>query len=105
MTHWSYGSHKIGICNVANRARRLGSLKKSGWETFKTVRVANGDIARQVEQGVINKVRMRGFPHYLTADLMLYGGYTETIDAEATTLPELWAMVNSELVRVISSRQ
>lgn len=96
VTNPEFGSHKIGICNVANRTRRLGAHTKDGWQVCHMFPVSTGEEARRIEQAVLTQLRSQGFSPHLTIDLMPQGGYKETVDAEEISIPVLRDMIRQQ---------
>lgn len=89
--HAGLGAHKVGIASMtSNRTQQLAS---DGWQTFRTLHCPTGYEAFCVEQAVLAPYRAALFCPYLSASEMPLGGHTETIDAEAVSLLDLWAEV------------
>ena len=92
--HEKFGSHKVGITGVGIRTDRLKGFSALGWETYKTLEFSTGDDAHEVEQMVLYPYREQNFCPYLTPDLMKpMHGHSETIDAEAVSLLDLWRQI------------
>ena len=92
--HEEFGSHKVGITGSGSRADRLKGFSALGWEIHKTLELPTGEDAHEVEQEVLNSYREQNFCPYLTPDLMKsMGGHSETIDAEAVSLLDLWRQI------------
>ena len=105
--HEKLGSHKVGITGVGSRTDRLKGFSALGWETYKTMEFSTGDDAYAVEQMVLDPYREQNFCPYLTPDLMKpNGGHSETIDAEAVGLLELWAEIEdaAKAIQGLSSK-
>jgi len=92
--HKKLGSHKVGITGAGSRTDRLKGFSALGWETYKTLELPTGDDAHEVEQMVLYPYREQNFCPYLTPDLMKpMHGHSETIDAEAVSLLDLWRQI------------
>ena len=92
--HKKFGAYKVGITGVGAKQNRLKGFSALGWEIHKTLEFPTGDDAHKVEQIVLDPYREQNFCPYLTPDLMKpLGGHSETIDAEAVDLLELWTEI------------
>ncbi len=90
VTHPARGAHKVGIAAVDSD--RLAVHRRSGWQVYRTLRFDRGEEAFRVEQGVLRWLRDElGLPPYLADGI----GWTETVDADAVSLPDLWSKVLS----------
>jgi hypothetical protein len=88
--HQGLGAYKVGIANqTSNRTQQFAS---GGWTTFRTLPMDTADEAFRVEQAVLAPYRGAFLCPYLSA-AELQNGFTETIDAEAVTILDLWAEV------------
>ncbi len=106
--HEKLGSHKVGITGVESRNDRLKDFGALGWETYKTLQFSNANDAHEVEQMVLEPYREQNLCPYLSADEMKpKGGHTETVDAEAVSILELWNQIESaaESVSRISQQE
>ena len=94
ITHDELLSHKIGITNVTAKEKRLEKHKNLGWRVFKTQIFEDGNRAYEVEQEIINWLRLEvGLPVFLNSKQMPQGGWTETVDASEIGLVTIWAKV------------
>jgi hypothetical protein len=88
--HPELGAYKIGIAQEAST--RTEDLATRGWFTFRTLRFDLVTNAYRVEQMVLASYRDASLCPFLTR-AELPSGWTETIDAEAVSLPDLWAEI------------
>jgi hypothetical protein len=96
ITSKELSAHKIGITNLyeSKENSRMMKHRQNGWLVFKTMEFSTGQSAVQVENQVIDWLRNeRGLKHFLTAQQMPQGGWTETVDASEIDLPTIWAKV------------
>jgi len=89
--HPTYGAHKVGIAEQASV--RVQKFAGHGWEIVRTLPFAVASDAYAVEQAVLAPYRAASLCPFLTRAEMPLGGHTETIDAEAVSLLDLWAEV------------
>jgi hypothetical protein len=91
ITHPDFRAVKVGYTTVASH--RLQELGRRGWQPYRTLLVATGEIARQVEQAALFEIRFRRLvPQYLTAGEMSIG-WTETSSLALITAREVWDVV------------
>lgn len=100
--HPEYGAHKVGVTVVGSK--RLTLFSRDGWQVFRTMRVARGDEARRIEASVLAGFRDAGHSPFLSA-AELPNGFTETIDAEAVSLPALWDEILAAALSEASARK
>jgi recombinational DNA repair protein (RecF pathway) len=94
MTHQQLGAHKVGIANYKTRVNRVKEHQKFGWELFQSRDYETGDEAFQVEQQVLEWLRIKkGLAIYLSKEQLPQGGYSETVDAMEIDLPTIWVKV------------
>lgn len=68
--------------------------RKHGWAVYRERRFELAIDAFKVEQAIIRWWRTELYqPVYLTADDMPQGGWTETVSADALSLPDIWSKV------------
>lgn len=92
ITHLTLGAHKIGI--GAPSGYRLRKHRREGWEVYRTKRCATGAKAFDIEQRVLEWLRIDlGLPPALSKAEMPQAGYTETVASSAVELPDVWAIV------------
>lgn len=85
------GAHKIGKTGV--ESSRLGVHQTRGWQVYKVLRVERGEQAGAIEQAILRWWRNDlGLPPYLADE----DGWTETIDADAVSLVDVWRRVLAE---------
>lgn len=88
ISHPALSAHKIGIAGMTSR--RLDLHRGRGWQVYATLSFETGHDAFVVEQSVLSWIRNDlHLPPYL-ADC---DGWTESVDAEAISLPQLWRQV------------
>jgi DNA-directed RNA polymerase subunit RPC12/RpoP len=86
--HQGFGAYKVGIANqTSGRTQHFAS---AAWKTFRTYPTATADEAYRVEQAVLTPYRATSLCPFLTR-AELPNGFSETIDAEAVSLLDLWA--------------
>ena len=106
LTHAALNAHKVGIAGVGRPGvkqprRRLDIHRSAGWQEYRTLRFDVGADARFVEQAVLRWLRVDlGLMSYLSTG----SGWTETVDADAVALPDLWAAVLRSSDRITSQR-
>jgi hypothetical protein len=88
ITHNDFGAHKVGIANIAktNLGDRFYHHKKQGW-----ILAARWDSVSGEE---INM----GIPPYLAKDDMPFGGWTETLSAEAISVTRLRDLIEKKII-------
>ena len=92
ITNEDFGSHKVGIANVAKYKYndRLERHKKDGWQVVKVWNFSDGLDVMRIELGVFKIIREDlALPPHLSKGQMKFAGETETINAESITLLEL----------------
>lgn len=88
--HDEYKSIKVGISNSEANLNRLSVHKKYGWLEYRVFNFDTADEAEFYETMLLQWIRNERFlPHHLSRDLMPQGGFTETVDAEEISLPEI----------------
>jgi hypothetical protein len=102
ITHQGLMAHKVGIGNHKKLNDRLGRFRKFGWQTYKKWEFETGQAALEIEREVFRILRIElGLPIYLSFDDMKKTqGHTETVEADAITLPELERLINGVINRV-----
>lgn len=88
--HEALGAHKVGVAKQGGG--RTQKFARAGWAVFRTAPFATGDDAFRVEQTVLAPYRDAGLCPYLSRH-ELPDGFTETVDAEAVSLLDLWAEI------------
>ncbi len=88
--HSEFKSIKVGISNVEANLNRLVAHKKNGWSEYKSFNFDTADEAEYFETLLLKWLRKdRGLPPHLVRELMPQGGFSETVDAEEISLPEI----------------
>ena len=105
LRHEKLGAYKVGITNLETKNSRTEYFIKLGWEVFRTIPLPTGGDAYEVEQAVLDHYRILNLSPYLTKD-ELPNGHSETIDAEAVGLLELWAEIEdaAKAIQRLSSK-
>ena len=94
MSHEEFGAFKVGIGGFASRSNRIEQHRKYGWSLFKSVNFDTAESAYDVEQEVLNWLRLDlGLPPYLSGEEMPQGGHTETVNAEEVDLLDIWKRI------------
>jgi hypothetical protein len=88
--HEGFGAYKVGIANQTSK--RTQTFAPAGWVTFRTLQVSTADRAYQIEQAVLAPYRDANHCPYLTC-AELPSGHSETIDAEAVSILDLWSEI------------
>ena len=90
----SLGSVKIGVAGASKRNTRIANHRRNGWELVRQLRFPSGELARQVEQNVLARIRNEyQLNSFMSADTMPQGGWTETFDADIISATSLVGMV------------
>lgn len=88
--HKEFRSIKVGISNVEANLNRLDAHRKNGWDEYKSFNFDTADEAEYFETMLLKWLREeRGLPPHLVRELMPQGGFTETVDADEISLPEI----------------
>lgn len=88
--HEEFRSIKVGISNVEAILNRLEAHKKNGWSEYKSFNFDTADEAEYFETMLLKWLRKeRGLQAHLVRELMPQGGFSETVDAEEISLPEI----------------
>ena len=90
MQHGEYQSVKVGISNIDATPNRVRSHEIEGWKLYKSFNFDTGQIAEDVENGVLSWLRQdKGLGVHLSKELMKQGGYSETVDATEISVLEI----------------
>lgn len=90
----SLGGVKIGVAGASKRNTRIANHRRNGWELVRQLRFPSGELARQVEQAVLARIRNEyQLNSFMSADTMPQGGWTETFDADIISATSLVGMV------------
>lgn len=92
VTHPKLGAHKVGIRSAG--ADRLEEHARRGWRLHKERYFEITYHALRVEQAILRwwRAELR-LPAHLTAEEMPQWGHTETVSADAVSLPDVWSKV------------
>ena len=94
ITNFELGAHKIGIGGSAAKRDRIEHHSEFGWSVFKRKDFLVADAALEVEQRVLEWLRVEmGLQAYLSKELLPQGGWTETVDADEIDLTKIWEKV------------
>ena len=106
ITHPELGAHKVGIGNDKTRNNRIREHKRLGWVLYDSAPLKSGDIAESIEKKVLVWIRgNRQLPIYLSSSEMPQGGYSETFEADAISLVEVWNRVELEIAGIAQSEK
>lgn len=87
MKHEIYDAIKVGIGNLNRRQDRIKQHEKDGWVLYYSYELDNGELALELEQGVLVWLRQEmGLPIYLSKKEMPHGGWTETVSADGISI-------------------
>jgi len=103
ITHKDLGAHKIGIANTSKvlKIDRLHRHQTQGWEAYKKWEFSTGQGVLEVEAEVFRILRIeRKIPVFLSKEQMKYGGWTETVDADLISLPEISTIISKAIGRL-----
>ena len=90
MKHDQFEAIKVGIGNLNRRQDRIKTHIREGWQLFYSFELDNGELALQLEQGVLTWLRQElKMPIYLSKKEMPQGGWTETVSADGVTVLEI----------------
>ena len=96
MTHPILGAHKVGIANFKTRVNRIKEHQKYGWEVFRSIDFDTGDDAFQIEQQVLDWIRVKkGLGIFLSKEQLPQGGYSETVEAAEIELATIWSKIQT----------
>jgi hypothetical protein len=100
ITHNDLNAHKVGIANLSKTklADRFYHHQKQGWSLVARWNFESGSNAQNIEREILSKLRKEmGIPAYLSKDDMPFGGWTETMSADAISLTKLRRMMEKEV--------
>lgn len=103
ISHKALDSHKVGIANVTNviKSDRLHRHNTQGWETYNKWNFPTGENVLEIEAEVFRVLRVeRKIPVFLSKEQMKYGGWTETLNANLISLPELKKIINKAIMEI-----
>lgn len=97
-------AHKVGVAGTGAKRNRLAEHRRRDWELYNKLQFATGSAAYQVEQAVLQRLQQGGISlGYLSEELMPQKGASETMCADAISLPALWRMVEYEATKMDAS--
>ena len=95
------GAHKVGIANIAKTplADRFYHHKKQGWILVRRWDSTSGADIQSLEKEILRILRKdMSIPPYLAKDDMPFGGWTETLSAEAISVTKLRDLVEKKIL-------
>ena len=101
ISHKDLNAYKIGIANSAKAKLndRLYHHHSQGWSLVKRWDFKRSTIIQAVEKNVLNELRQEmQIPPYLSKMEMPFGGWTETICADAISVSELASLIDIQVV-------
>ena len=94
------GAIKIGIAGANERNTRIADHARYGWSLFRQLRLPSGELAREVEQAVLTRIRDEyKLNAFMSTETMPKGGWTETFDSKIVTVDAMWDMAQDEVRR------
>jgi hypothetical protein len=95
LSHTAHAALKIGVTNRGTN--RLAEHQREGWLVVGTFS-CDGETAYAVEQAVLRWWRDElDLPQHLTATEVPQGGWTETVSAEAVSVPEVLSFIRAAM--------
>jgi hypothetical protein len=101
ISHKDLNAYKIGIANSAKAKLndRLHHHHSQGWSLVKRWDFERSTIIQAVEKNVLTELRQEmQIPPYLSKIEMPFGGWTETICADAISVSELASLIDLQIV-------
>ena len=101
ITHNEMGAHKVGIANIAKTplADRFYHHKKQGWILVRRWDSTSGADIQSLEKEILRILRKdMSIPPYLAKDDMPFGGWTETLSADAISVTKLRDLVEKKIL-------
>jgi hypothetical protein len=99
-------AHKVGIANVAKTklSDRLYHHNKQGWVLVKRWDFVKSHNIQTIEKQVFKILRKEmDIPPYLAKDDMPFGGWTETLSADAISVTNLSKLIELEIAATTSN--
>lgn len=106
ISHSEMNAHKIGIANTAKTklADRLYHHGKQGWVLVKKWDFYESSEIQKIEKQVFKILRKEmDIPPYLAKDDMPFGGWTETLSADAISVTSLSRIIELEIAATTST--
>lgn len=103
ITHNELGAHKVGIANIAKTplADRFYHHKKQGWILINRWDSPSGSEINLLEKEILRILRKEmKIPPYLAKDDMPFGGWTETLSADAISVTKLRDLVEQKILEL-----
>ena len=100
ISHVELNSHKIGIANSAKTklSDRLYHHRLQGWSLVRRWDFEKSNIIQAVEKNVLDELRKEmQIPPYLSKSDMPFGGWTETICADAISVSALTTLIETHI--------
>jgi len=94
---------KVGIANISKTklADRFYHHQKQGWELIARWDFKLGKDAQEIEKEILRILRKEmKIPPYLAKEDMPFGGWTETLSADAISLTKLRKIIELEIRKV-----
>jgi len=105
ISHSGLNAHKVGIANSAKTklADRLYHHGKQGWVLVKRWDFKDSSKIQTIEKQVLKILRKEmDIPPYLAKDDMPFGGWTETLSADAISVTSLSKLIEIEIAASVS---
>ena len=103
ITHNEMGAHKVGIANIAKTtlADRFYHHKKQGWILVGRWDSDSGAEINRLEKEILRIIRKeRKIPPYLAKGDMPFGGWTETLSADAMSITMLRDLIETQITEL-----
>jgi hypothetical protein len=98
MVHKEFSSVKIGVGNHDSKPERITEHKNYGWVLLKKYDLPTGGHAAHVEKFVFRWIRKElKLPVHLAAEQMPQGGFSETVDADEISMPNLYRIIEDAI--------
>jgi hypothetical protein len=107
ITNSELNAHKVGIANVAKTklSDRLYHHNKQGWVLVKRWDFVESHNIQTIEKQVFKILRKEmDIPPYLAKDDMPFGGWTETLSADAISVTSLFKLIEIEIAATVSNK-
>lgn len=101
ITHSEFGAHKVGIANIAKTSLgdRFYHHKKQGWILVARWDSKHGSEIKALEKEILRSIRVDlNIPPYLAKSDMPFGGWTETLSADAISVTKLRDLIELKII-------
>jgi predicted Zn-ribbon and HTH transcriptional regulator len=101
ITHNEFGAHKVGIANIAKTSLgdRFYHHKKQGWILVARWDSNSGEEIKVLEKEILRTLRKdMKVPPYLAKTDMPFGGWTETLSADAISVTKLRDLIERKIL-------